>query len=77
MRKCSICKLEKEVSKFYPSTRSKDGICTHCRTCHDKMTNRWAKEHPEERKRTRNSAMATYRKNHPEKVKKSVQKAGR
>jgi len=33
MKKCSKCKQEKEISKFYKSKRYKDGLYPSCKDC--------------------------------------------
>lgn len=33
-KRCSKCKLEKDVSEFYSDKRAKDGLYSYCKICH-------------------------------------------
>ena len=34
IKKCSICKVEKEIDNFFLHSKSHDGIQSHCKACH-------------------------------------------
>lgn len=46
MKTCPKCKKNKEFCEFYKRTRSADGLCSLCITCHKLSYNRWVKNNP-------------------------------
>ena len=38
---CFSCKIEKDVSKFNSSKRSKDGLNSYCKSCNNKKRTNW------------------------------------
>jgi len=66
-KRCSKCKLEKNVSEFYRDKSSNDGRFCWCKQCHDKNNKKY--QHTERFKAKRARITKTYRKNHTQKYK--------
>lgn len=49
VKKCTKCGEIKDESKFYFDKR-RSSPYSQCKTCHNAITARWSKEHPEERR---------------------------
>jgi len=47
MKWCTNCKEMKSLKEFYSSTYTKDGLKSHCKTCHIEGGKRWKKRNPE------------------------------
>lgn len=39
---CSCCRIEKPVSEYYKDKKTKDGLYSRCKTCHNVTTVKWA-----------------------------------
>lgn len=46
MKKCSVCKLEKDFSEFYNYKAKKDGKSYRCKSCDDSARKKWASANP-------------------------------
>ena len=42
MKKCATCKIANPESNFYKDARSKDGLYSHCKTCHKAFIRRYS-----------------------------------
>ena len=47
MLKCTKCKATKDVSMFYKNKRKVNGRQSHCKVCHNEVTEKWRKNNPE------------------------------
>lgn len=47
---CSKCGIEKPVNEFYKDRRSKDGLRSHCKECHNLSSRKWRSENPEKQR---------------------------
>lgn len=47
MKRCTLCKQEKEISEFYKNKRSPDGYGTRCKPCNREYSDAWNKANPE------------------------------
>ena len=63
MKKCTVCKEEKELSEFYNYAASKDGKSYRCKACDDKARKKWKEENLESAQRSsrRNNLYTKYR----------------
>ena len=64
MKTCSKCKQEKPRSEFYAEkrvSRSKDGLKSQCRVCHQGYSDEWATRHPEKREEISRRSKAKHR----------------
>jgi len=48
MKKCSVCKKEKDESCFSKHKNAKDGLQSRCKDCHNFKNEKWRLEHKEE-----------------------------
>ena len=46
MRKCTECKVEKDIGCFSTNRNRKDGIHNQCRECTNRRRKEWGKTHP-------------------------------
>lgn len=53
MKTCSHCKVEKEVTEFFKSKATKDGLAYLCKVCSADSVKRWQAKNPEKRKAQR------------------------
>lgn len=53
MKKCSRCKIEKDISEFYRNKTEKDGYHHYCKICNLARVNQYYLENPEKAKYTR------------------------
>jgi len=51
MKKCTICKKEKELSEFNKHPKRKDGLQSHCRECNRQRSRAYYKRNPEKHKK--------------------------
>jgi hypothetical protein len=65
MKKCCVCKTEKETTEFYKNKSQKDGFAHVCKECDKASSLRWAKENREKI----NARNADWAKRNPEKAK--------
>lgn len=49
-KKCTICKIEKNVKEFNKNKCKKDGLNTLCRECSKKRSNKYYKDNPTKHK---------------------------
>ena len=64
MKTCSKCKQEKPRSEFYAEkrvSRSKDGLKSQCKVCHQGYSDEWGSLHPEKRKEISRKSKAKHR----------------
>lgn len=61
MKKCSKCKVEKEMSDFYLNSKTKDGLKTICKVCHKEDTQKRDWKYKEVRKKYREEHKEEYR----------------
>jgi len=47
VKKCGICKKEKEINKFYKDKSRKDGLRRCCKECDKRSGKKWRKENQE------------------------------
>ena len=47
MKKCTVCKEEKELDLYYRDKRAKDGRYSCCKSCMDKTNQLWASQNKE------------------------------
>lgn len=52
MKRCSICKEQKDVSQFNKHIERADGLQSHCRECNKKRSRAYYKRNQEKHKRT-------------------------
>ena len=52
MKKCTKCGEVKPLSEFYKDKRATNGRQSECISCHNKMTQKWNKEHPDSVRKT-------------------------
>lgn len=52
MKKCSKCKIEKQISEFIPCERGKYGVRGECKTCKKKYDIKYKKENPDKYRET-------------------------
>jgi len=67
---CSRCKVEKDVTAFYPHPRTKDGLQSYCRDCKRIIDREYSARHREEK----NKASRQWRKANPDKLAAQYQK---
>lgn len=65
-KRCSKCQVTKPIEEFYKNKATKNGYSSWCKECCNKVTIKWRKEHPEQRK----EAQRKHRAKHPEYAKK-------
>lgn len=49
MKKCTICKIEKELNQFYKQKRMKDNYRNDCKKCCNNRSAKWSSENKEYR----------------------------
>jgi hypothetical protein len=45
-KKCNVCYIEKQVSEFYDSKRTRDRKESKCKVCHLEYNSTWQKYNP-------------------------------
>ena len=65
MKKCSRCKVEKELTEFHKKKTTKDGLSNSCKSC----VKEYSKKHYQANKEYRKEQIKEYRKNNKENVK--------
>lgn len=76
MRTCSFCKIEKPLTDYYKSSRTKDGVQTYCIDCSKKRRSGAAerkrdREYHQQNKEHRNAYYRRYRKENSDKIRES------
>jgi len=64
MKKCTRCKVEKELSEFNKIKKSKDGLHNYCRACCNNISREWH----ENNKKKANERRKEWNKNNKERV---------
>jgi hypothetical protein len=63
VKNCTKCKCDKELSKFYKSSRSKDGLKSWCKECQSEDNKKREKNYNEQRRLYRLEHKEEYREN--------------
>jgi len=50
LKKCSKCKIEKEITEFSKDKSRKSGLTSHCKQCKNEYGKKWNKENKEHKK---------------------------
>lgn len=50
LKKCSICKIEKEISEFNKHSGCKFGVRPQCKKCHSLQSSKWQEENKDKKK---------------------------
>ena len=69
-KKCSKCKIEKELSMFSKNKRNKDGLCFQCKECRSKISKKYRDNNIEKEKQRHKK----YRDVNKDKIKKQSRK---
>jgi len=75
MKKCTVCVEDKPFSDYYKNNRTKDGLHSHCKSCHNKMNARWRANHTVEDKKHHRRSNQNYRMKYPERVREQSAKS--
>lgn len=61
MKKCTQCGIDKDETEFYKDKRHPDGRRYNCKSCQNKVSNKWRKENPENVKNALKKYYATHK----------------
>lgn len=64
MKTCCRCNIQKELSEFVKSSRSKDGFCNRCKSCHRIASIQSCRNNPDSRKKASLKYYETHKQEH-------------